>query len=171
MLKPEQTTYLASARVAHLATADAEWRPHVVPVCFVSHAEHIYIALDEKPKSVAPSRLKRVRNILANPQVSLVVDHYGEDWMRLSYLLISGTAALADPGTDRHAGAIPLLREKYSQYRSMAIDQQPVIAITITATHSWQADRTETNPLPQAGPISTPASGAHIHNPRSRDPR
>src|SRR5215216_5729557 len=125
MLNPElktQYSKLNTARVARLATADADGRPYVVPVCFAYDGERGYVALDEKPKSVAPTRLKRVRNILANPQVALLVDTYSEDWSRLSYVLVSGTAGLEPAGTERHSTAIALLREKYPQYLEMAID-------------------------------------------------
>ena len=125
-------------RVARLATADVSGRPYVVPVCFAWQGEHIYIALDEKPKSVAPTRLKRVRNILENPRVSFLLDSYNEDWSRLGYTLVSGTATLEEPGSEHHAAAIPLLREKYPQYREMTIERQPVIAIAIESVHSWQ---------------------------------
>lgn len=131
--------YLRAARVARLATADARGRPHVVPVCFAVEGERAYIALDAKPKSVAPTRLKRVRNIAENPQVALLADYYSEDWSRLSYVLASGSAALAEPGTEQHAAAIPLLRDKYPQYARMPIEQQAVISIVLVSAHVWQA--------------------------------
>jgi PPOX class probable F420-dependent enzyme len=123
--------------VARLATADASGRPYVVPVCFAWEGDHIYIALDEKPKSVAYHRLKRVRNILENPRVSFLVDSYSEDWSRLSYTLASGVASLEQPGSPVHAAAVDLLRQKYPQYRDMAIERQPVIAIAVESVHSW----------------------------------
>jgi PPOX class probable F420-dependent enzyme len=126
-------------RVARLATADASGRPYLVPVCFAWEGDHIFIALDEKPKSVAPGRLKRVRNILENPRVSFLVDSYSEDWSRLSYTLASGSASLEQPGSPLHASAIRLLREKYPQYREMAIERQPVISIGVESVHSWHA--------------------------------
>ena len=110
----------------------------MVPVCFAWEGDHIYIALDEKPKSVAPQRLKRVRNILENPRVSFLVDSYSEDWSRLSYTLASGVASLEQPGSPRHEAAIDLLREKYPQYREMAIERQPVISIAVELAHSWR---------------------------------
>jgi PPOX class probable F420-dependent enzyme len=94
--------------------------------------------LDQKPKRTALSRLRRVRNIQANPQVSLVVDHYDEDWQRLWYILVSGEARLLLDGDQREA-AIALLRQKYSQYREMDIDQNPVIKIMPTRVVSWNA--------------------------------
>jgi coenzyme F420-0:L-glutamate ligase/coenzyme F420-1:gamma-L-glutamate ligase len=136
-LNAQHWAYVAAQRVGRLATADGEGRPYVVPVCYAFTGQHVYIALDEKPKRVAATRLKRVRNIVANPHVSLLVDAYHEDWSRLSYVLINGTAMLAEPDTEHHAIAVSMLREKYAQYRAMAIEQQPVIAITVTGAHAW----------------------------------
>jgi PPOX class probable F420-dependent enzyme len=133
------TAYLQAARVARLATADGKGRPHVVPVCFVIEGERAYIALDAKPKSVAPTRLKRVRNIRENPHIALLADHYSEDWSRLSYVLASGTARLVEPGTVEHSAAIALLRDKYPQYVHMPIEAQPVISVGLASAHVWQA--------------------------------
>jgi PPOX class probable F420-dependent enzyme len=146
LANPHSAFRIPQSRVARLATADASGRPYVVPVCFAWQGDHIYLALDEKPKSVAPTRLKRVRNILENPRVSFLIDTYNEDWSRLSYTLVGGTAALEQPGSPHHAGAIPLLREKYPQYRDMAIDKQPVIAIAVESVHSWQGGDGEEQP-------------------------
>lgn len=133
---------LATARVGHLATADGTGSPHVIPVCYAFDGQAIYSVLDQKPKRTSISRLRRVRNILANPKVALVVDHYEEDWGRLWYILVTGEAELLQAGEEQ-AGAVGLLREKYPQYRGMAIDQNPVIKITPTKVVSWgfEADR------------------------------
>ena len=109
--------------MGHLATADANGRPHVIPVCFAYDGQHIYSVLDAKPKRGALTGLRRVRNILANPQVSLVIDHYDEDWTRLWYLLVQGRAELVEDGPEPPA-AIALLREKYPQYREYASRRQ-----------------------------------------------
>jgi PPOX class probable F420-dependent enzyme len=130
--------YINSQRVARLATADAEGKPSLVPVCFAFHGGCFYIALDDKPKTVPPTRLKRVRNILANPNVALLLDSYYEDWTRLTYVLVNGTSTLEQPGSQAHTAAISTLREKYPQYREMAIDQQPVIAITPVSVRHWK---------------------------------
>jgi PPOX class probable F420-dependent enzyme len=144
---------LNTSRVGRLATADASGRPYVVPGCFAWHAERIYIALDEKPKRVAPARLKRVRNILENPRVSFLIDRYSEDWSRLSYTLVSGKASLAGPGGEEHATAIRLLREKYPQYREMAIERQPVICIAVEAVREWRGGEGEGEELPDRGEL------------------
>jgi coenzyme F420-0:L-glutamate ligase/coenzyme F420-1:gamma-L-glutamate ligase len=167
---PQSAIRNPQSRVAHLATADASGRPYVVPVCFAWHENYIYIALDEKPKSVAPRRLKRVRNILENPRVSFLVDHYSEDWSRLSYSLVSGTASLVEPGSSHHTAAIPLLREKYPQYREMAIDQQPVIAIAVESVRSWNGSGDGAEEIPDRGELDFASLARERHVVRQYKP-
>jgi len=112
---------LDAGRVGHLATAGADGRPHVVPVCFVHLAGSVYTPLDRKPKrSVDPRRLRRVRNLLANPRATLVVDRYDEDWSRLAYVLVEGEAALVDDEEERRR-AVAALTAKYPQYTTVPI--------------------------------------------------
>jgi len=143
-LTPEQFQRLAAAPVGHLSTAGKSGVPHVIPVCFaVSQCEDgaaVYIALDQKPKRASLTRLRRVRNILENPQVALVVDHYDPDWTQLWYVLLSGTARLLEDGpgeTEERRTAILTLRQKYPQYREMEIDDNPVIRITPLRATAW----------------------------------
>lgn len=135
-LTPQQAERLYATPVGHLATADANGRPHVIPVCFAYDGEHIYSVLDAKPKRGSLTGLRRVRNILANPRVSLVIDHYDEDWTRLWYLLVQGRAELVEDGPEPPA-AIARLREKYHQYREMPLDGNPVIRITPERVTGW----------------------------------
>ena len=129
---------IRSARIAHLATADARGQPHVIPICFVFDGNYFYSSIDEKPKRTAPQKLKRIRNILENPQVSLVIDLYDEDWRKLAYMLVSGKARVLLSGAS-HRKAVTLLRRKYSQYRKMRIDRLPMILIRPTRMTSWGA--------------------------------
>jgi len=134
--------FINKHRLAHLATADSSGSPSVVPVCYAFDGESIYSALDEKPKSVGARSLKRVRNIEANPRVSLVIDDYDEDWSKLAYALVAGSAQIVAPEgasstDDRHA--VELLRAKYPQYHSMAIDKMPIIKITPVRVRMWRA--------------------------------
>jgi len=134
MLASRELQFIQSQRVAHLATASADGRPHVVPVCFAYLDGHIYIAIDEKPKRSL--RLKRLRNIEANPQVAIVLDRYDEDWSRLAWVLVQGTAVVLDSGPE-HARALAALREKYPQYLEMALEGRPVISVTAERVSSW----------------------------------
>lgn len=136
---PQHTSRLIrSARVAHLATADKQGQPHVIPICFVFDGKCFYSPIDEKPKRAAPLKLKRLRNIKENPQVSLVIDHYDENWSKLGYLLVFGKARILSSGK-KHQDAIRLLRRKYWQYRRMALEQRPMISVTATKIVTWGA--------------------------------
>jgi PPOX class probable F420-dependent enzyme len=108
-----------------------------MPVCFAYDGQRFFIPLDEKPKRTSALRLRRVRNILARGEASLVFDQYDDDWSRLGYVLIAGRAALVEPSAPEHAAAIRLLRERYPQYRTMTIDAQPVIAVEPRRISSW----------------------------------
>lgn len=133
--------FIRTHRVARLATADLAGQPLVVPICYVFDGGNIYSPVDEKPKSVAPAQLKRVRNIEANQKVALVIDDYSEDWNELAYVLIRGLAEVIEPASkqDERERAIALLREKYPQYRSMAIDKRAIIKITPAHIKVWES--------------------------------
>lgn len=140
VLSPEQTSFLVRRRVARLATADSGGKPHAVPVCFAYSSGTIYIALDEKPKDVEATRLKRVRNIVENPEVTLVADRYDDaDWNLLAFVMVRGKGELVKPGPGEHDSAVRLLRGKYRQYERMRIEENPVIAIRVEKASSWGA--------------------------------
>lgn len=139
VLGEDQAAFLVRQRVARLATSDGMGKPHAVPVCFTLARASIFIALDEKPKSVPLTRLKRVRNILENPAVALIADRYTEAWDLLAFVMVRGRAELLDSGTEEHAAAVRLLRGKYHQYEAMRIEENPVIAIRTEGAASWGA--------------------------------
>jgi coenzyme F420-0:L-glutamate ligase/coenzyme F420-1:gamma-L-glutamate ligase len=130
--------FIRSARVAHLATADKSGQPHVIPICFVFDGKYFYSPIDEKPKRVAPRKLKRITNIRENPNVSLVIDRYEEDWRKLAYILVFGKAQIILSGK-KYLKAIRLLRKKYPQYQTMAIDERPMIVIKPKKVMGWGA--------------------------------
>ena len=131
-----EARFVRRARVARLGTASGDGQPNVVPVCFELLGGSIYIGLDSKPKSVAHLRLRRVRNILENPRASFLVDRYDEDWGRLGYVMISGSATLDMPETER-SRAIEALRAKYPQYERMLPDDALVIRLAPVRVSSW----------------------------------
>ena len=137
-LSPRAVRLLRSARVAHLATADASGRPHVVPICFAIAGRELFTPIDAKPKRAAPLRLKRARNIAVNPKVAVVVDRYDENWRRLEYVLLRGRARIVTRGK-LHRKAIRLLRRKYSQYRNMPLERHPLIIIRCQSATVWSA--------------------------------
>ena len=135
MLTEPQRDFLKRARVARLATADARGAPHLVPVCFVVDGMSLYITVDEKPKRT-DIPWKRLRNIQENPAVAVTVDRWDEDWSRLAWVMLRGKAEILAGGAE-HADAQALLRGKYPQYRTMAIDDLPVIAMRIDRVLGW----------------------------------
>lgn len=139
MFSEGQLAFMQRQRAGRLATADVDGAPHVIPVCYACDGQSVYIALDAKPKRVATRRLKRVRNILENSRVALAIDHYDDDWDALAYVLIRGTAEIIDPDAPEHEQAIVLLRQRYAQYQTMAIDEEPVIALRPASVVAWGA--------------------------------
>jgi PPOX class probable F420-dependent enzyme len=129
---------LRDTRIARLSTCDAQGRPHVVPVCYVYDGDAFFTPIDRKPKRAGGSELTRVRNIRANPNVSLLLDHYDEDWSKLWYILIRGRAEIFSSG-EEHAKPLALLREKYAQYQSRELlpDEATVIRIVPFKIVSW----------------------------------
>jgi PPOX class probable F420-dependent enzyme len=128
---------LRTARVGRLATVGADGRPLVVPVCYALDDARLYSAVDPKPKRTRD--LRRLRNIAANPQVSLVVDEYDEEWTRLRYVIVEGHADILTQGAD-FSRAIDLLIAKYPQYRALGLarDAGRVIRLIPDRVLSWR---------------------------------
>jgi PPOX class probable F420-dependent enzyme len=120
--------------VLRLATAGADGRPHLVPCTFaVDDIGRVVIGIDNKPKSSA--NLRRLRNITENPQVSLLADHYADDWAQLWWARGDGSATIERSGRE-HAEHWALLRSKYPQYEGQVLDG-PVIVVTVGSWSGW----------------------------------
>jgi PPOX class probable F420-dependent enzyme len=131
-----------------LATIRADGRPRLVPLAFAAVASEaggepllIYSALDEKPKSVAdPHDLGRVRDVIADPRVTLLIDRWSEDWQRLAWLRLDGRASVLEPTDEpagEHARAVGLLRERYPQYAGQRLERRPLLRIVVDRSVSW----------------------------------
>jgi len=134
-LDQAQRRFLDTSRVGHLATADRNGAPHVVPVCYAVAEDTLYVTIDEKPKR-RDVPLKRLRNILENPQAAFVVDRYNEDWRRLGWVMLRGPTQILESGPE-HDQAQELLRARYPQYRAMNLTGLPVIALRIARAIGW----------------------------------
>lgn len=132
MLPGSQLAFLSRCRVGHLATADRGGVPHLVPVCFAVEERTLYTPIDEKPKS--GRALKRLRNIRENPRVTFLADRYDEEWSRLGWIRIDGSAELISDGGEFERAA-RMLVERYPQYRRMKFAD--IVAIRITGTRAW----------------------------------
>ncbi len=125
----------AAGAVASLATAGTDAAPHLVPVVFAVEGDTVYTAVDAKRKSTR--QLRRLANIEANPQVSLLVQQYTEDWDELWWVRADGLATV-HPDGEQMAIGYGLLRAKYVQYERTALDG-PVVAIAVRRWASWHA--------------------------------
>ncbi|MDQ2749744.1 MAG: TIGR03668 family PPOX class F420-dependent oxidoreductase [Actinomycetota bacterium] len=121
-----------AAHVARLATSDDFGRPHIVPIVFAIDGPLIYSAVDAKPKS--STALRRLANISVNPQVSLLVDYYDDDWENLWWARADGRARVHDDGS----AAVGPLTQRYRQYRD-APPEGPFIAISVERWSGWSA--------------------------------
>lgn len=136
-LTSAESEFVHQQRVARLATADESGSPTLVPVCYAYDGTYFYTPLDQKPKRVAGSQLRRVRNIEARHEATLLIDQYSDDWSQLGYVQIHGRAELIGPEHILHTRALVLLRERYVQYQSMALEQNRVILISPQRIVSW----------------------------------
>ena len=123
---------LAAARVGRLATSGPDG-PHIVPICFAVEAGVLYTAVDRKPKSGRP--LRRLENVRSDPRVSVLADHYEEEWSRLWWVRADGRARVLESGPER-AQALAALSRKYEQYRRDPPDG-PVLAVSLERWRSW----------------------------------
>ena len=135
MTPEEARSRFVDARVAHLATVDAEGRPHIVPITFALEADRIYTAVDAKPKSSGPMR--RFANVASNASVSVLVDRYDADWSQLWWARADGSASVVEAGaTFDHA--LALLRARYPQYAETRLIG-PAMVIRVARWSGWSA--------------------------------
>src|ERR671927_975256 len=106
--EPSPQSLLGRARVARRATTDPDGRPHLVPIVFALAGDTLYSAVDRKPKR--STRLRRIENARARPEVTILVDHYEDDWGRLWWIRLRGRARVLEHGEERER-ALLLLRE------------------------------------------------------------
>ena len=142
VLSAAQRAFLGQARRAVLATIAPDGRPRLVPISFVLDPGRpvLYTPIDNKPKrSDDPMRLARVRDILVDPRVTVLVDRWDEDWIRLAWLRGEGRAAVVTPaaGDDEHDEAVVALRAKYEQYATHRLETRPLIRITLDRVIDW----------------------------------
>jgi PPOX class probable F420-dependent enzyme len=124
-----------AARVARLATLDADGRPHLVPIVFALDRDTLYTAVDGKPKR--SRRLRRIENARRRPEVTVLFDHYEDEWHRLWWVRARGRARVLDGGSEA-ARALALLEDRYEQYRERP-PGLPVLAVDVAEWRGWAA--------------------------------
>ena len=131
-------TLIKGTKVARLATVDQKSHPYVVPVVFVFHENSFFIPLDEKVKTINARKLKRVKNIEKNANVTLLIDKYQNDWKKLFFLMIHGKATVIDEKNSKLMDKIhKLLISKYPQYKKIGVGNS-CITIHPTKVTFWK---------------------------------
>jgi PPOX class probable F420-dependent enzyme len=131
----------AGSSVARLATVSVDGRPHIVPIVFALEGDTLYFAVDAKPKRT--TNLQRLKNIAANSAVSVLADHYEDDWTKLWWVRVDGTARVVTDDSEA-TRAIDLLASRYKQY-SPQRPGGPVVAIHIDRLTGWSHDHVATS--------------------------
>lgn len=143
IITPDIEEFIQRVRVARLATIDSEFKPHLVPVVFVFDGNHFFIPVDEKRKKTKPEKLRRIKNIQGNPNVALLIDEYNEDWSRLAFVMIQGTASVVKsrPQADiQLKQAVKELTTKYTQYQKIGTGEMCII-IKPEKVASWRSSQ------------------------------
>ncbi len=136
-LNQKTKALIKRSKVARLATVDQKSHPYVVPVVFVFHENSFFIPIDEKVKTVNARKLKRVKNIEKNPNVTLLIDKYQNDWKKLFFLMIHGKATVIDGKNNKLMDKIhKLLISKYPQYKKIGVGNS-CIKINPTKVTFW----------------------------------
>lgn len=104
-----------------------------MPVTFVLLNETLYFAVDHKPKSTWD--LRRLRNIRENPAVTVLVDHYDENWSALWWARADGLGEVLEDSPERHL-AVESLCDKYEQYKASP-PAGPVVAVRVRQWSGW----------------------------------
>ncbi len=133
MEEAEARRRFAAARVARLATVRPDGAPHLIPIVFALDADVIVSAVDDKPKRT--TELARLTNVEAEPRVSVLVDHYDDDWRAIWWVRADGRARVAREGPEL-GRALKLLGAKYTQY-SERPPPGPAIVVDVERWRSW----------------------------------
>ena len=124
----------ATARVARLATVTPAGAPHLVPIVFALVGDVLYSAVDGKPKRTR--KLARLANIAAEPRVSVLADHYDEDWSLLWWVRADGVGRIVDESV----AGLRALTGRYPQYQESP-PAGPFLEITVERWTAWVSGR------------------------------
>jgi PPOX class probable F420-dependent enzyme len=137
MTEAEMRRRVDEARVGRFATVRPDGNPHLVPICFALlegvDGDVIVSGIDEKPKTTFA--LQRLRNVSEHPAVTLLVDHYEDEWERVWWVRVDGRGRVINDDAEREL-AVAALRAKYRQYEHVGIPGA-VLAIDVEGWRGW----------------------------------
>ena len=134
--KPTKITGVAAefirrARVCRVATVSAEGVPHAVPVCHVLAGQKLCFGSGDDAT--------KIRNLEANPRITVIVDEYSDHWDGLKGAMVQGRARLIERGP-RFRRIRDLLYEKYPQYpkeAALTTSDSVMIEVTPIRVFTW----------------------------------
>ena len=136
MTDDELLAAAARSPVARLATIGASGMVDLVPITFALTGSTMVSAVDHKPKQTR--QLRRLDNIAREPRVTVLIDHYDDDWASLWWVRLRGRAVVIDDGP-RFDAAIAQLVAKYPKHYAPTPPLGPVIQIDITDVRAWRS--------------------------------
>ena len=131
---------LAEAMVARMGLLDEDGHPRVLPVTFALAGEHIWSAIDQKPKRVAPDEVARLRFLRRDPRAALTIDRYSENWGDLAWVQVLGEMRIVE--AVKGSEGLSALIAKYPQYRASP-PPGPLLVLEPTRCLWWRAGSSE----------------------------
>jgi PPOX class probable F420-dependent enzyme len=140
---------ITAARRGVLVTIGQDGTPRPLPFCYVARVDEagrlvLHTPIDEKPKQTDdPLSVARILDIERESRVVVLVDRWDEDWPRLAWVRLHGTAAILpaveNATTQERVAAVTALRAKYPQYATHALEDRPMIRIVVDSWSGWSA--------------------------------
>ncbi len=126
ILKENEIRYLKGRTLCRLATASRDAEPHVTPVIYAVDGEDVIVAVDYGEK--------KLKNLLQNPKVSLVVDEYRPN----RAVMIQGECEILEKGKE-YLHLQKILFDKFEYYKKnpWKEGESPILRIRPTRSVSW----------------------------------
>src|SRR5215467_10146624 len=125
-----ETQFVKSQGVARVATVSPEDMPHNVPGCPILDRGNVYIGSDKQAR--------KVKNIQANPRVTIVFDVYRDSWKGLRGVMLQCDARIVDEAEFKRIRR--KIYQKYPQYPKDAAlepDDSVIIELIPQKKFSW----------------------------------
>ena len=78
-----------------------------------------------------------MRNISGQRHVQVLLDHYDDDWAKLAFVQIRGSASVLTEAAEYEQAAV-LLKQKYPQYARSGLEGRPIIKVVPERVVTWE---------------------------------